>query len=95
MSGNLDNIHSALVTLAVERALLDIGKGLYDKVAGELYKRHKAYFHDCYDHPEYLSQILKELYGNSYTAIVKSINDDLREFSYHRQIERFLGVMRR
>ncbi len=86
-------VKKALVSLSIEKTLLDIGKPTYDKVARELYDRYHCYLPDCYEHPEYLSEILKELYGNSHKVIVESIRKQLEEFSYHQPIARFLEVI--
>src|SRR5712692_154227 len=85
-----DKVRKGLVSVAIEKALLDIGNGPYDKVVDELYKRYHCYLTDCYDHPEYLLQILKELFGKSYKVIVYSIQNILNEFSGQEQIARFL-----
>lgn len=79
--------------MTIEKALLDVGKETYGKVILELYKRYQSYLPDCYEHPEYLSEILKELYGKAHHAIIKSINEQLGEFSYHKPIARFLEVI--
>ena len=88
-----DLIKKALVSMSIEKALLDIGKEPYDKVVHELYERYHSYFQDCYDHPEYLSEILKQLYGNAGKVAVESIKKQLEEFSYHQPIARFLEVI--
>lgn len=93
MLGVKDEVRKALVTLAIEKALLDVGKPIYDEVMGILKKKYNCYLPDCYEHPEYLEEILKGLYGNAHKAIVESINRQLEEFSYHEPIARFLKVV--
>ncbi len=88
-----NKVRKGLVSVAIEKALLDIGNGPYDRVVEELHKRYHCYLTDCYDHPEYLIQILKELFGTSYKVIVYSIQNTLNEFSGHEQIARFLRVI--
>ena len=84
-----------LTILAIEKTLLDIGKPIYDKVVSMLDKNYHCYLTDCYEHPEYLSQILKESYGNSQNVIIESIKNELEEFSYKELVERFLKVISR
>lgn len=91
---SMDEVKKALVTLAIEKSLLDIGKPTYDEVVENLKKRYNRYIPDCYEHPEYLREILKELYGNTHKTIVKSIKEQLEEFSYHKPIARFLKVIK-
>lgn len=88
-----DIIRKGLVTLAIEKALLDIGQPVYDKVIMTLKKEYNCFLPDCYEHPEYLNEILKKLYGNAHNVIVESINQQLGEFSFHKPIARFLKVI--
>jgi len=80
----------ALVALAIEKTLLDIGKTAYDKVGNMLYSRYQVYFPDCYEHPEFLNTILKELYGKSFTMIVESIRKELGEIASQEPVKEFL-----
>lgn len=93
MVSDIDTVKRALVTLVIERNLLDVSKPLYDKTVTILKKEYNCYLPDCYDHPEYLTEILKRLYGKAHHTIVKSINEQLEEFSDSRPIERFLEVI--
>ena len=90
-----NDVYKGLTILAIEKTLLDIGKPVYDKVIGILNKNYNCYLTDCYEHPEYLSEILKKLYGDCYNEIIESINKKLEEFSNKEPIERFLQVIRR
>ena len=88
-----DKVRQGLVSLILEKTLLDIGSGTYCTVKDELKKRYNCYLTDCYVHPEYLTFILKDLYGDSYRKIVKSINEQLAEFSYQKPIEKFIDSL--
>ena len=89
----MGEVRKALVSLTIEKSLLDIGKPTYDKVVNILNKKYHCYLADCYDHPEYLCEALKQLYGNGSRQIIKSINDELEEFSHVAPVERFLEVI--
>jgi hypothetical protein len=91
MDNNL--VQKGLVCLIIESTLIKIGKPTYDRVIHDLYEKHHCYLTDCYEHPEYLSEILKQLYGNAHDIIVKSINKQLEEFSYQKPIKRFLEAI--
>jgi len=86
-------ISKALVTLAVEKTLLNMGKPVLDEVQHRLFANYKSYIPDCYEHPEYLKNVLKELYGNCYNNIVQSIKKNLEEFITKKPIEHFLAVI--
>ena len=90
---NQEQIGKALVTLATQKALVDIGKPTYDKVVEMLYSKYHCYLSDCYEHPEYLKQILEELFGSSHKVIIYAIQQTLKEFSGQEQIARFLQLI--
>jgi hypothetical protein len=93
MTYDNDLIKKALVSLVIETTLLEIGKETYDKVVHDLYKKYYCYLPDCYDHPEYLNEILKDLYGNAYNIVVEKINKQLEEFSYNKSISYFVKIL--
>ena len=83
----------ALVTIAIEKSLLKVGKPVYELVINELKKKYDCYLPDCYKHPGYLSEILRGLYGDAHKIIVESINSELMEFSDCDDIASFLKVV--
>ena len=87
------DVMKALVTLAIEKTLLDIGKPVYDTVTNRLYKKFHCYISDCFEKPEYLKAVLKERYGESYNEIINSIQQQLDEFAYKKRIKAFLQVL--
>ena len=88
-----EQIKKALITLTIERVLLEMGKPVLDAFTKKLYKNYNCYIPDCSDHPEYLNQTLKEMYGNSYKTIVSAIMDDLAEFSHQKPIANFIKII--
>lgn len=88
-----DLVKKALVSLVIETTLLEIGKETYDKVVHDLHKKYNCYLPDCYEHPEYLSKILKDLYGNAHNTVVEKINKQLEEFSYHKSVSNFVKIL--
>lgn len=86
-------IRKALVALAIERTLLEMGVPVFEEVSRRLVKEYKCYIPDCHEHPEYLKKVLKDLYGASYTTILESIRSKLDEFIHKKSIAEFLRVM--
>ncbi len=86
-------IKKALVAFAIEKALIDMGEPVFEKVAKTLKDDYNCYIPDCYEHPEYLKRILSDLYGNAHTAIIVSIKNSLQEFSQHESINKFISVL--
>lgn len=82
-----------MVTLFIEETLLAIGKPIYDKIAKELETKYHCYFPDCYDHPEYLRDILHELFGDSSRTIIEPIIRKMDEFRGLKNIAHFIEVL--
>ena len=70
---DMTDVRKALVMLAIEKALLELGTPTYDKVVERLEEKYHAYLSDCCENPSYLQDVLKELFGNSYSNIIQSI----------------------
>ncbi|MDC8453387.1 MAG: hypothetical protein LV477_10840 [Candidatus Nitrosotalea sp.] len=89
-----DEIHRVLVSLAIEKALLDVGKLIYENVTDTLRKKYHCSIKDCYDNPQYLRQILDTL-DKAGNVITVSLKKDLDGFRNLGKIEEFLLVMSR
>lgn len=92
LTGNdsMKDARKALVVLAIEKTLLEVGRPAYDEVLGKLNEDYNCYLSDCYENPEYLSKVLKELYGQSHFAIIESIKKYLAESSTQEDITKFI-----
>ena len=93
MDATNDQIKKALVSIAVESTLLELGQPVLEKVEHALNNKYNCHIPDCYEHPEYLKTVLKELYGTSYSNIINSIRKALEEFSAQEPIAIFLKEM--
>jgi hypothetical protein len=58
-----------------------------------LQKDYNSTLEDCYENPEYLKQILKDLFGESYEDILSSLNENMKEISTQEDIKDFLQVL--
>ena len=92
---DLDLVNKALVSMIIEKNLLHIGKPVYEEVLSRLNKKYHCYLPDCYEYPEYLSEILKEVFGDAHKVIVKEIRKELEEFSDQERVGIFLEVINR
>lgn len=95
--GNCDNDTAklALVSVSIESSLLGHDIQSYEKVTKMLETRYGCLVYDCYDHPDYLNEILKTLPNDSYYHIVESIKKGLGEFAYLDGISEFLDELRK
>ena len=83
----------ALTTIVIGKALLEIGTPVYDKVTSRLLEKYHCYLPDCLEKPEYLREVLKELYGTGHKVIIDSIEQQLSEWGYKKNIETFLTIL--
>lgn len=83
-----------VVVLAIEHTLLKIGKKTLEKVQEEMHQKYKCDISDCYEHPEYLNKILKDLFGDSHHEVVRDVNKYLDEFAYQKPIAEFLAKIK-
>jgi hypothetical protein len=86
------DVGRAIVTLSIEKSLIDIGKTTHDAVLDKI--THDGTTIDVfYKNPEYLTNLLRNLFGTSYTEILKSIKNNLDEFSDQEQIRNFINSL--
>jgi hypothetical protein len=78
-----------IVVLAIEHTLLKIGKKTLEKVQEEMHHRYKCNISDCYEHPEYLNKILKDLFGDLYHEVVRDIKSTLTSLHTKNQSPNF------
>ncbi len=91
---SVDSTHTqverVLVSLAVEKTLLQIGRPVFDKVENLFREKYRCTIMDAYDHPQYLTEILKEVFGKSHVEVINSIREFLTNFKYEYPIEAFI-----
>lgn len=86
-------IKQARVASAVEKALLRIGPPAHEKVVQKLYEDYQCHLFDCYEKPEYLNKVIKEIFGDNYTSIVESIKTNLKDVDEQKTFGDFLKVI--
>ena len=92
MPGNSD-VYKSVVTVSVEKAILEIGKFELDSVVYRLKENYNCEISDCLDHPEYLKKILCELFGNSHEIILDSIHESFEKTRMEEPLQNFLTVL--
>ena len=93
MNLEYEQLRKALVNLAIEKVLLEIGQPVYEKVIKQLSKDHHCYLPECYEHPEYLNKVLKKIFGNAYITIVDAIKNELDNYLTEKPIEIFVTTI--
>ncbi len=91
---NHTNMNQELITVAVEHALLQMGTAELEMVAYQLKNGYNCTVRDCLEHPEYLKQVLNELFGYCCEDILSTIEYVIRGGNINSQIEKFLTVLK-
>ncbi|MEM4250114.1 MAG: hypothetical protein QW395_07525, partial [Candidatus Nitrosotenuis sp.] len=73
--------------------LLELSQSASNEVGDRLYAKYNCYFSDCLEHPEYLKDILYEIFGEGSSSIIKMIRDKLEKFEDQQPISNFLFVL--
>jgi hypothetical protein len=84
-----------LIIIAIEKSLLEIGKPDLNKVKEKLMADYNRTLADCYDEPEFLNRILKDIYGTAHVTIVDSIKKNLGNMMSSQPIQNFLEQIAR
>ncbi|MDH3278422.1 MAG: response regulator [Nitrosopumilus sp.] len=82
-----------MVTLALKNTLLELGIHEYDKIVSLLQKDYSCTLEDCYENPEYLRNILKDLFGDSYPDILNSLSENMKDILTHQSVKDFFQVL--
>lgn len=90
---SLDQMKRTMVTLAIKNTFLEMGLEEYDKILLMLQKDYNSSIEDCYDNPEFLKQVLKDLFGDSYNDILNSLKENLKNISSHQTTVAFLDAL--
>lgn len=88
-----NQMKKTMVTLALKNTLLELGIQEYDKVEDMLRKEHNCTLEDCYENPEYLKNILKDLFGDSYPDILNSLSENMKSITKEQSIKEFLETL--
>ena len=84
-----------LIITAIEKSLLEIGKPDLNKVKQRLMEDYNRTLADCYEEPEFLNRILKDIYGKAHVTIVDSIKKNLEGMMGLEPVKKFLEVIAR
>jgi two-component system chemotaxis response regulator CheY len=83
----------ALVSITISQTLLKMSPSATNEVGRRLYTKYRCYFSDCLEHPEYLNDVLTEIFGNGAKVVTNAIRQSLAEFEDQYPISNFLAVL--
>jgi two-component system chemotaxis response regulator CheY/two-component system response regulator (stage 0 sporulation protein A) len=88
-----NQMKKTMITLALKNTLLELGIQEYDKVVSLLQKDYSYSLEDCFENPEYLRNILKDLFGDSYPDILGSLSENMKSFSSEQSVKDFMQAL--
>lgn len=88
------NNYKAMVTFSVEVVLMRKGGPQYHLVLARLERDYNCKIFDCFEKPEYLKSVLRDVYGKEYQDIIENIAAELGEVVDEKEIAEFLSKMR-
>jgi len=88
----LQDKNRTALALAIDVALMRKGGDRYYHFVFKLRNSYNCEIIDCYDKPQYLKNVLKEVYENEYDSIVKDIKLELGD-SIEEGIRAFLAIL--
>ena len=83
-----------IVLFVVKRTILESGSPVFEMVNRSLFEKYRCEISDCFEKPEYLSDVLRYVFDGSYHTIIKSITKNLERFSQENGIKEFLEKIR-
>ncbi len=88
------DMNRELITVAVEHALLQMGTPELEIVESRLRDDYNCTIGNCLEHPEYLKQVLNQLFSYCCEDILSTIEYVIRGGNIDSQIEKFLTVLK-
>ena len=88
-----NQMKKTMITLALKNTLLELGIQEYDKVVSLLQKDYSCTLEDCFENPEYLRNILKNLFGDSYPDILNSLSENMKTITSQQTVKDFLHAL--
>jgi hypothetical protein len=82
------------LALSIEVVLMRRGGPEYQMVLAKLKNNFNLDIINCYEKPEYLRKVLKEVYREDFKSVVEEIIWELGEYSQEQKITGFLDALK-
>lgn len=90
-----DNNLKTLVAISIEVVLMRIDGPQYFSVLARLERDYECKIIDCFEHSEYLKNVLKDVYENSYDKVLDDLETELGEIISEKEIQDFLNILKK
>jgi hypothetical protein len=74
---------------------MSMGNTKYNLVVAKLNSLHDITIRDCYEYPEYLKSVLKEVYEEDYDYIISEVKIHLDDLANEQDLVEFFKIMER
>lgn len=88
-----NNVREAIVSYAIEKALLEYGESALEEVYYKMYREHGLHLVDCYHNADLFRRVLLETFGDGYCKIVDLIRKHLGNYADQLQVGKFLSAL--
>ncbi len=85
--------HKIALMSAIEVVLMSMGNTKYHSTVAKLRALYDIDIRECYEHPEYLKTVLKEVYTEDYEYIISEIKARLDTLVDLPDFEQFFKIM--
>ena len=85
--------HKIALISAIEVVLMGMGNTKYNSIIAKLRAYYDIDIRECYDHPEYLKTVLKEVYPEDYDYIISEVKSRLDVLVDMPEFEQFFKIM--
>lgn len=89
-----NNNLKALVAISIEVVLMRTSGPQYFLALSRLERDYECKIADCFDHPEYLKNVLRDVYEDSYDRILDDLEAEMGEIISEKEIRDFLNALR-
>jgi hypothetical protein len=83
-------LKKSVVLFVLRQSILESGTAAFEMVNRSLFEKYRCEISNCFEKPEYLSDVLRYVFDGSYVAIIESIKKNLDKFSQENGIKEFL-----
>lgn len=86
-------MHRTALVSCIELVLMRRGNAEYNSVVAKLAARYDCTIRDCYNKPDHLRSVLRDVYGSDHHSIIQEIKAQLDELAAVDKIGDFFKVM--
>jgi hypothetical protein len=82
-----------MVALSIEVVLMRKGGPQYHLVLARLERDFDCKIYDCFEHPEYLKEVLQQVYGTEYRNIIENLQVELGSLFQKKRVTDFINAL--